>query len=126
MAGVKTVLKLTHTDATVKVTGTTANDTATIGVDSDLKLSSDVTTGAAWDVTIEKMLWSNSPVAGAYMTVVRNSELIAQLFSSGEMDLSAKGMADDRQSGKDIVVTFVGGSGGVIYLKFKKRTGYGD
>jgi hypothetical protein len=125
MSAVKSILKLTHNEANVKVTATAAADTATITVDSDLKLGSD-TTAAAWEVVLDKVLWTCSPISGAYITVVRNAVLIVQLYGSGEMNLNALGMADDQQKDKDLVVTFVGGSGGVIYLKLKKRAGYGD
>jgi len=76
-------------------------------------------------VAIDKIMWSTSPVAGASITLTRNSEAIAVLFGSGEMDLNAKGMTDDSQAAYDIVCTFAG-TGGTAYLKLKKVSGFGD
>src|SRR6185312_7422122 len=76
-------------------------------------------------VTISKILYSCAPVTGDSISITRNSLVVATLFGSGELDLSAKGIVDTDQATHDIVVTFTG-SGGTVYLKLKKATGYGD
>jgi len=204
MAATKKILKLTHGDANVKITSTAA-DTATIGIQTDLKLGSEsfslgvvavalstggsgytappqvvfnpvgtggtdasavavLTSGAVSEVrvtnygsgytappgvsfiaigtggsgaagtaslytgarvAIDKIMWSVSPVAGSYMTLTRNSEAVATLYGTGEMDLNARGMTDDTHAAYDILATFTG-SGGTAYLKLKKVSGYGD
>src|SRR5574343_533634 len=110
MAATKKILKLTHHDATVKVTAASA-DNATVSVGTDLKLGSETITTAK--VSIEKLLWSVSHSAGT-LTITRNSEVIATLYGTGEMDLNAKGMVEDSQSGSDLVVAFAG-SGGTVF-----------
>lgn len=121
MAATKQVLKLTHNEAVVKVTNPTA-DTATIDLQTDLKLASEVLE-ASQVVSISKILFSVSPVAGASISILRGATTEATLFGSGEFDLSANGMAEDHSPTTDITVTFTG-TGGTVYLKLRKTTGY--
>lgn len=122
MAARKVIQKLTHNEANVKVTNATA-DNVTITLNTDLKLSSE-TLGTP-KVNIDKIFWSVSPVAGASITITRDSVAIATLYGSGELNLNANGMTDDEKNVNDILVT-IAGTGGSVYLKLKKVEGYGD
>ncbi len=121
MAAQKIISKLAHNEANVKITNASA-DTATVDLQTDLKLSTE-TLEATQYVNIDKLVWSVSPVAGASITITRNAVAIATLFGSGEMNLSAFGMTDDQLNTYDITVTFAS-TGGTLYMKLKKLTGY--
>ncbi len=121
MAAQKIISKLAHNEANVKITNASA-DTATVELQTDLKLSTE-TLEATQYVNIDKLVWSVSPVAGASITITRNAVAIATLFGSGEMNLSAFGMTDDQLNTYDITVTFAS-TGGTLYMKLKKLTGY--
>ena len=119
------VLKLTHNESNVKITSTAAGDNYTITLGTDLVIPLIETPGTP-EVAIDKMMWTVSPVAASYVKIERGATLICNLHATGEMDLNSRGITDDAGYTSDIKVTFVGGSGGVIYLKLKKRAGYGD
>lgn len=123
MAGRVVVSKLTHNEANVKVVGTAASDTGTIALATTLLLAGE-TLGTPV-VNIDKVFWSIAPSTTNFITITRNSVVIATLFSTGEMNLNAMGMTEDEGNGSDIVITFAGGAGN-IYLKLKKVEGYGD
>lgn len=123
MAARKVISKLTHYEANVKVTNPTA-DNATIDLDTDL-FSAAVrdTLNGTQIVDIQKIMWSVSPIAGAAATLTRNSVVLCTLCGTGELNLNANGMSENEGHASDIVVTFIG-TGGTVWLKLKKISGY--
>lgn len=123
MAATTTIQKLTHNEANVKFYSASAQASAALALATDLKLASETVDTPV--VNIDKILWTTSPVSGAYITITRNATIVAALYGTGEMNLNALGMTEDQLNTDNITVTFVG-TGGTCYLKLKKTTGYGD
>lgn len=118
MAATKTVLRVNNNRAMVRIVGTTAADTATITLNSDLIGAGDALTAGGTptaNITTIKSSTLNS------ITIVRNAVTVAALYGSDVLDQPEFTTAD--QNTFDIVVTFVGGAG-TIWLDITKVSGY--
>lgn len=120
MAITKRVLRLTNTDAVVKVYGAAGSTTITLG--TDLKLAGETLGTPA--VSITGLIVTG--VAGGQVTVTRNSQVLYQLVTdnSPTIDLLEFGnTSDDTNSTHDIVVTTTGAESQLL-LKVRKTAGY--
>jgi hypothetical protein len=118
MAAVKTVLKKTTNKVIVRITATTASDTATIDLQTDCKMTNETLVAGADSqlVNIAEVFWSTS----SSVKVERNAVLIGDFHGGGEI-AEAEWVMSDQQS-KDIVVTFAGA--GTIMLVLSKVGGF--
>lgn len=118
MAAVKTVLKKTTNKVIVRVTATTAADSATIDLQTDCKLTNETLVAGADSqlVNISKVFWST----GTDVKLERNEVLVSHFFGGGVVDESDWVIAD--QQSKDIVITFSGP--GTIMLLLSKVAGF--
>jgi len=121
MATNKRILKLTNTDAIVKIDGDVGS--VTIDLDVDLKLATEEISGTP-AVNIAVMQVSGK--AGSVLSVARNSVNLWDLQASSAecVDmLSIGGVTDNTFNTSDIVVTSSGAEGQLI-LKLRKVGGY--
>jgi hypothetical protein len=122
MAVTKTVLRLTETEAVVKVAGTAAAET--IDLQTDLLSSTQVLDGATQTVTIVGMQWTGAP--GGIATITRNGTTIMtlQADSADQMMMNGQDMVPDSiNATQDIVVT-ISGAQTECWLRLKKVSGY--
>ena len=117
MAATKTVTKKTNKDAIVRIVATTANDTATIDLQTDLKLTNE-TLGAAQKVYVSAAFFSTA----SNVSLTRNSVVVANYFGNGNI-IDSEWVLTDQET-HDIVVTF--GGAGTLMLHLKKVDGYND
>lgn len=111
---VQTVLKNTHTETVVKITGT---GTASITLAS-LALGDDVYTSAKASVEIRKV-WISAPPT-QLTTITRNSVAVAQIY--GAVDTNFEDVKLNDQASKDISVVTAGD--GTVILWLRKSGGY--
>ena len=122
MAVVKTILKKTHQEAVVKVSGTAA--TATISLASDLLPTNQaLTSGGTPRVNIIGAHWTGAN--GCAITITRNSVVIlnASADQPTNFDFEGLGFVDNVENASDIEVA-VSGASGQIYLQLRKVDGY--
>jgi hypothetical protein len=115
MAATKTVTKLTTTDAIVRIVATTASDTSTIDLSTDLKMTNE-TLGADQSVFVTGVLASTS----SSVKLTRNNVVVADFHGSIQTVEAEWALTD--QPTQDIVVTFAGA--GTLILHLKKVAGY--
>ena len=123
MAVTKTILKLTNTEAIVKVTGL-AGDTTTISLATDLLLASEALVGSTQKVNIASVVCYGIP--GGYVTLARDGVTIINLANDGLQMVDFQGdpfTPDTINNTNDIVVT-VSASPSQVYIYFKKASGY--
>jgi hypothetical protein len=111
---VQTVLKNTHTEAVVKITGT---GTASIPL-SSLAFGDETYTAAKASVEIRKVWVSQPPTQE--VTVTRNSVAVLQLFGSAELSDDQYKISD--QASQDISVVTAGD--GTVILTLRKSGGF--
>lgn len=118
MAAVKTVLKKTTNKVIVRITATTAADTATIDLQTDCKMANETLVAGADSqlVNIADYFWTTS----SSVKIERNGALIADLHGGGQ-NMEAEWVLADQNS-KDIVVTFAGP--GTLMLALSKVAGF--
>lgn len=120
MAISKTVIKLTHIEAVVKIVNDVAGAaTTTIDLDVDLLKSNEELTGETPVVnlgTIDVGLANN-----AEATITRNNVLISNMFENTLGYLMEFG-ADPTQNTSDVVVSFTGK--GTMFVRLFKIKGY--
>ena len=117
----KRILKLTNTEAIVKIDGEPG--TVTIDLDVDLKLSSEDIVGTP-RVNIITMQVSGKP--SSVLSVARNSENLwdLQANTTGLVDLNnIGGISDPTNNTSDIVVTSSTAEGQLL-LRLRKVSGY--
>lgn len=117
----KRILKLTNTEAIVKVDGTAG--TVTIDLDVDLKLPSELIIGSP-AVNILALKIAGKP--GGIASVIRNSETLWDLqANTGEtIDLyNIGGISDPTHNTFDIIVTTAGAETQLL-LKLRKVSGF--
>lgn len=117
----KRILKLTNTEAIVKIDGEPG--TVTIDLDVDLKLSSEDIVGTP-RVNIITMQVSGKP--NSVLSVARNSENLwdLQANTTGLVDLNnIGGISDPTNNTSDIVVTSSTAEGQLL-LRLRKVSGY--
>lgn len=118
---IKRILKLTNTEAIVKIDGTAG--TVTIDLDVDLKLPSELIVGTP-AVNILALKIAGKP--GGVASVIRNSEVLWDLQSNtGEtIDLyNIGGISDPTHNTSDIIVTTTG-TDTQLLLKLRKISGF--
>ena len=123
MAVTKTILKLTNTEAIVKVTGLAA-DTTTISLATDLLSGSEALNGSTQKVNIAAIVCYGTP--GGYVTLARNNETIMSVANDGLQMVDLQGdpfVPDSVNNTNDIVVT-VSSQPSQIYIYLKKVFGY--
>lgn len=110
----KTVLRLTHNAAAVKVYGATE----TIDLQTDLLKANEELDGATQRVSIYAIIAS-----GAY-TITRNSVIIFQSTGTdpSTVNFNQFEMKDTIENASDIVVTVAAGY--QVYLQLRKESGY--
>ncbi len=118
MAVTTTVLKLTQVHGIVKVHGTNG-DTATIGLATTLKKSSE--TQSSPKVNIRGLKWFCDKNAG--ITITRNGATVYHLHGNGAVEYL--GFSDNQEQGSDIAINFASGDG-VVILELSKVSGYGS
>lgn len=114
----KTVLKLTETNAVVKVSGA---GTTTINLNTDLLSTTQVLSGTvARKVGISFIQWST----GGNIVITRNGVTIFELYTNaGSFDLSGYGGCTEfTEAASDIVATITGG--GTMIITLRKAAGY--
>ncbi len=118
MAAVKTVLKKTTNKVVVRITATTAADTATIDLQTDCKMTNESLVAGAdsQQVNIVGAFWTTS----SSVKIERNGALISDFHGGGQI-LEAEWVLADQNS-KDIVVTFAGA--GTLMLELSKIAGF--
>lgn len=112
----KSILKLTETQAVIKITG---SGTETITM-ADLLSTTQVVSGDAYSVGINYLQWT----VGTSATIVRNGVNVFELFTNtGNFDLSGYGGCTDyTQASQPIAITIVGG--GTVFIILRKETGF--
>ena len=123
MAVTKTILKLTNTEAIVKVSGL-AGDTTTISLATDLLLASEALVGSTQKVNIASVVCYGIP--GGYVTLARDGVTIINLANDGLQMVDFQGdpfTPDTINNTNDIVVT-VSASPSQVYIYLKKASGY--
>lgn len=117
MAVTKTVLKNTAYDTIVRIVATAANDTASIDLQTDLKMDNE-TLGATQTVSISSAMYST----GGHVTVARNSVTQYDFWGDGQI-LDAEWTSKD-QATYDVAVTF--SAAGMLILHLKKISGFNN
>ena len=123
MAVTKTILKLTNTEAIVKVTGV-AGDTTKITLATDLLLGTEALVGSTQKVNIASVVCYGIP--GGYVTLARDGVTIINIANDGLQMADFQGdpfTPDTINNTKDIDVT-VSTSASQVYIYLKKASGY--
>lgn len=118
----KTVMKVTHQEAIVKVAGTSA--AATIDLSADLVAPGQVLDGATQAVNIVGVMWSGAAVGQIQLT--RNSVVVKTMTTdtADYHDYSGQDMIpESTENTSDIVVT-ISGAQAECWLKLRKVSGY--
>lgn len=111
----KTILKLTHTEAVIKITGT---GTTAIALATDLLLGDEVYTALGSSVEIRKVYISAPPTQETIIN--RNSVAVLQLFGPVEWNFEDIKISD--QGASDLSVVTAGD--GTVILTLRKSHGY--
>lgn len=117
----KRVLRLTNTEAVIKVDGTVGS--VTIDLQTDLKLATEELVGTQ-RVNIVVMQSSGKP--NSVISVARNGVNLWDLQANAAQGLNLLeigGVSDSTENDSDIVVTSAGAEGQLI-LKLRKVSGY--
>jgi hypothetical protein len=118
---IKRILKLTNTEAIIKVDGTVGP--ITVDLDVDLKLATEEIVGTP---TVHIISMQVAGKSGAIASVARNGENLYDLQAgAGELIdyLNIGGTTDSTHATSDIVVTTSGAEGQLI-LRLRKVNGY--
>lgn len=131
MAVIKTILKLTNTEAIIKIAGTAASETITLDVDmlmaADEKLitiANGYSANVARKVNLAAVVCTGAP--NGIATIVRNGVTLYTVQSSTMQMLDLQGdpfIPDWTQNDQSIVVTISGAQTEVL-LYLKKVQGY--
>ena len=122
MAVTKTILKLTNTEAIIKVTGI-ATDTTTISLATDLLSGTEIVSGTP-KVNIAAMVCYGIP--GGYATVARGGVTVLNAVNDGLQMIDLTGhpfVPDTTGNTSDIVVT-INTQQCQVYVYLKKVAGY--
>jgi hypothetical protein len=122
MATVKTVLKVTHQEAVVKVAGTAAAQT--ISLASDLLPTGQVLDGATQTVNIVGATWTGA--ANGIITIARGATTIMtlQANNSNQLDLGGQQMIPDTTANTTDITVTISGAQAECWLKLRKVGGY--
>jgi hypothetical protein len=121
MAVTKTILKNTHQEAVVKISGTAGS--ATIDISVDLLNAKQALNGSTVRVDIIDCIVTG--LLGSGITVVRNSVPILAFAPENSLKLNfeGEGFRENIQNNANIVVT-ISGAEAHIYLVLRKVTGF--
>jgi hypothetical protein len=117
MAITKTILKLTHIDAVVKVVNTAASASVTIALATDL-LRSDETLSGTLDVRLSTVEYGIGTGGG---NIVRNSVDVLEMPAANHGMFTYELANDPTQSASDLVVTI---GQGTAFIRLLKVNGY--
>lgn len=118
MAVTKSIVKLNHIEAIVKIVADAAGS-ATISLATDLLKSNEDLAGGAPEVNVGAM--EVSVQTGTEMTMTRNGQLILNYFENSD-GFEMPWTADPQNNTSDIVVAFTGK--GTLYVRLLKLKGY--
>ncbi len=123
MAVSKTIVKMNHLEALVKVVSdASTGGSATIALATDLlKSNENLITIADISPSVHLGAVESSCEINKEITITRNSQVAMNLFENTQQFELAWG-ADPQNSTSDIVVTFTGK--GTVYLRLLKVAGY--
>lgn len=119
----KYVLKNTNQEAVVKVAGTAATETITLGTDL-VAATQTVAEGQSPNVVITGLQWSGA--TGGEIQISRNDVIIAtlQTTAAGALEMNGQMMIPDSvESLSDIDVT-ISGAQSEVWIRLKKVGGY--
>jgi len=122
MAVVKTILKNTNQESIVKIAGTAAAATITLG--TDLVASTQAVDGATQTVNIIGLVWTGA--AEGVIQITRNSVVVFTLQSNaaGALDFAGQQMIPDTiENTQDVVVT-ISGAQAECWIRLRKIGGY--
>lgn len=127
MAVIKSILKKTHQEAVVKVSGSA--DSATISLSNDIVASGQELTGLlssppAIAVNITGLVWTGD--TNGIITITRNSVVVAtlQANAAGSLEFNGQSMIpDSTENWADLVVT-ISGAQAECWIKLRKVSGY--
>ena len=123
MALTKTLLKLTETEAVVKVAGN--GGTTTIDLQTDILDPNQEVSGATQKVTITGVRWNGE--LGNVLAIDRNSVRVLTLPTDAADTISFDGQElppENTESTSDVVVTQTGTGYIELYIKLRKASGY--
>ena len=111
----KTIISNSNTRTVVKVASATAvgADTATIAL-ADIVMGGQTASSPKANIT---KIWYSVPAAG-YVTLTRNSVIVATLYGQGEID--GFGFAENNTNDVDVAFS----AGGTVMVELAKLTGY--
>lgn len=119
----KTILKLTNTEAIIKVSGN-ALDFTTITLESDLLLSGSEVVSGTPKVNIAAMVCYGIP--GGYATITRNGEVVLSATNEAlsMIDLTGHPFVPDTTGNTSNIVVTINTQRCQVYLFVKKVSGY--
>lgn len=122
MAVTKTILKLTNTEAIIKVTGI-ATDTTTISLATDLLSGTEIVSGTP-KVNIAAMVCYGIP--GGYATVARGGAVVLNAANDAlsMIDLTGHPFVPDTTGNTSDIVVTINTQQCQVYLFVKKVSGY--
>jgi hypothetical protein len=123
MATTKSVLRLTESEAVVKVAGTAATEVIDLQVDL-LRSTEELTVGGTQRVSISGVQWTGS--AAGVITIVRGGVTVMTLTAAaaGALEMNGQMMIpDSTENASDISVAISGGQA-EVWLRLTKVDGY--
>ena len=122
MATVKTILKNTNQESVVKVAGTAATETITLG--TDLVASTQAVSGDTQTVNIVGLVWTGA--TNGIITITRDSVVIAtlQANAAGSLDFSGQAMIPETINNTDDISVAISGAQAECWLRLRKVSGY--
>lgn len=123
MALTKTILRLTETEAVVKIAGT--GGTATIDLAVDILASTQALDGSTQRVNIIGITWSGGE--GGTIDINRNNVRVATLPSGAANTFTFDGQTlppESTQNTSNIVVNVTAAIQGEVWIKLRKVSGY--
>ena len=123
MAVTKTIIKLSNTEAVIRISGI-AGDTATIILDSDLLLPLEYLNNDPIKVNIGAV--SCSGITGGYASLIRNNVTILNVANKSldTVDLLGEPFVPDSINNTDNIVVTITGQQSQVYIYLKKVSGF--
>ena len=123
MAVTKTIIKLSNTEAVIRISGV-AGDTATIILDSDLLLPLEYLNNDPIQVNIGAVYCSG--IAGGYASLIRNNVTILNIAnkSLNSVDLLGEPFVPDSINNTSNIVVTITGQQSQVYIYLKKVSGF--
>lgn len=123
MAVTKTIIKLSNTEAVIRISGV-AGDTATIILDSDLLLPLEYLNNDPIQVNIGAVY--SSGITGGYASLIRNNVTILNVAnkSLNSVDLLGEPFVPDSINNTSNIVVTITGQQSQVYIYLKKVSGF--